>query len=148
MHTVIERELELKLLLAPERSVPVPARFRYLSSDPYAVHVIFHLDSDRPVHWTFARELLLEGVFRPCGRADVRIWPAKSDGRSVICLALSSPSGSALLQAPTCPVALWVERTLRLVPPGAEPDQLGLDEQLGELLASARPVEEEPPDAS
>lgn len=99
-HPVIERELELKLVLSPERSIPVPARLLYLTDDPYAVHITFHTGSSTPVNWTFARELLVEGVFRPCGHGDVRIWPTKVDNKSVLCMALSSPDGDALLEAP------------------------------------------------
>lgn len=75
MHTVVERELELKLVLSPERSIPVPARLSYRTDDPYAVHITFHIGSDHPVSWTFARELLVEGcsgragtVMYGCGR--------------------------------------------------------------------------------
>lgn len=135
MHTVVERELELNLVLSPERSVPVPARLTYRTEDPYAVHVTFHVGSDAPVNWTFARELLVEGVFRPCGHGDVRIWPTKIDSRSVICVALTSPDGDALLEAPSPAVSAWLERTLRAVPPGAEAERLGMDEALAALLA-------------
>ncbi|MER5361069.1 SsgA family sporulation/cell division regulator [Streptomyces sp. NPDC002785] len=135
MHTVVERELELKLVLSPEHSIPVPARLTYHTEDPYAVHVAFHIGSEFPVHWTFARELLVEGVFRPCGEGDVRIWPAKVDRRNVIFVALTSPNGNALLEVPSAAVVTWVERTLRLVPPGTETERLGIDEGLAELLA-------------
>ncbi|MEU6541743.1 SsgA family sporulation/cell division regulator [Streptomyces sp. NPDC046859] len=134
-HTVVERELELRLILSPERSVPVPARLGYRSDDPYAVHVAFHITSTRPVHWTFSRELLVEGVFRQCGHGDVRVWPTKSEGRSVVLMALSSPDGDALLEAPAAQVSAWLERTLRAVPPGSEAEQLGIDDALDELLA-------------
>ncbi|MET9471335.1 SsgA family sporulation/cell division regulator [Streptomyces sp. NPDC002917] len=135
MHTVVERELELKLVLSPERSIPVPARLTYRAEDPYAVHITFHVGSDFPVHWTFARDLLVQGVFRPCGHGDVRIWPTKIQRRSVICVALTSPDGDALLEAPSAAVAAWTERTLRLVPPGTETERLGIDAGLAELLA-------------
>ncbi|WP_028813149.1 SsgA family sporulation/cell division regulator [Streptomyces flavidovirens] len=135
MHTVVERELELDLVLSPERSIPVPARLVYRTDDPYAVHIIFHIGSDSPVHWTFARELLVEGVFRPCGNGDVRIWPARTGSRSVVCVGLTSPDGDALLEAPSPAVSAWLERTLRAVPPGTESGWLGLDEALAELLA-------------
>ncbi|WP_206508074.1 SsgA family sporulation/cell division regulator, partial [Streptomyces chrestomyceticus] len=135
MHTVVERELELGLVLSPDRSIPVPARLTYRSDDPYAVHVTFHIGSDAPVNWTFARELLVEGVFRPCGHGDVRVWPTKVDGRSLVCMALSSPDGEALLEAPAPAVSAWLERTLRVVPPGSEQDHLGLDKGLSALLA-------------
>ncbi|MCG8967308.1 MULTISPECIES: SsgA family sporulation/cell division regulator [Streptomyces] len=136
MHTtVVERELELRLILSPEYGVPVPARLTYLADDPYAVHITFHIDSGHPVHWTFARELLVEGVFRPCGHGDVRVWPSKAEGRSVVLMALSSPDGDALLEAPSAQVSAWLERTLRAVPPGSEGAQLGLDDGLARLLA-------------
>lgn len=134
-HTVVECELELRLILSPERSIPVPARLCYRSDDPYAVHVGFHVTSDTPVHWTFARDLLVEGVFRPCGHGDVRVWPTKVEGRSVVLMALSSPDGDALLEAPVAQVSAWLERTLRVVPPGTEAGRLGIDDALDQLLA-------------
>ncbi|GHC95847.1 sporulation protein SsgA [Streptomyces finlayi] len=137
-HTVVERELELNLVLSPERTIPVPARLVYRTSDPYAVHVTFHIGSDYPVNWTFARELLVDGVFRPCGHGDVRIWPTKVDGRSVVCLALTSPEGDALLEASSPIVSAWLERTLNVVPLGSERGQLGLDDALAELLATSQ----------
>ncbi|MFD8771882.1 SsgA family sporulation/cell division regulator [Streptomyces sp. NPDC059916] len=137
MHTVVERELELRLVLSPERSIPVPARLTYRTDDPYAVHIAFHIGSEHPVNWTFARELLVEGVFRPCGHGDVRVWPTKVDRRSVVLMALSSPDGDALLEAPAAAVSAWLERTLRVVPPGSESERLGIDDGLAELLAPA-----------
>jgi hypothetical protein len=135
MHTVVERELKFKLVLSPERSIPVPARLSYRTDDPYAVHITFHIGSDHPVSWTFARELLVEGVFRLCGHGDVRVWPTKVAGRSVVLMALSSPAGDALLEAPAAQVSAWLERTVRAVPPGSETEQLGIDDGLAELLA-------------
>ncbi|MFD5396176.1 SsgA family sporulation/cell division regulator [Streptomyces sp. NPDC127097] len=137
MHTVVERELELGLVLSPEHSIPVAARLRYRTDDPYAAHVTFHIGSDSPVSWTFARELLIEGVFRPCGDGDVRVWPAKPAGRSLVCIALDSPDGQALLEAPAAAVSAWLERTLRVVPPGSERRHLGLDKGLSALFAMA-----------
>ncbi|MFJ4517132.1 SsgA family sporulation/cell division regulator [Streptomyces sp. NPDC088817] len=134
-HTVVEHELELRMILSPEYDVPVPARLAYRTDDPYAVHIVFHIDSEHPVHWTFARDLLVEGVFRSCGDGDVRVWPSKALGRSVVLLALSAPDGDALLEVPAAQVAAWLERTLRLVPPGSEGGQLGIDDELAGLLA-------------
>ncbi|NGO71184.1 SsgA family sporulation/cell division regulator [Streptomyces boncukensis] len=140
MHTVVERELEMKLVLSPERSAAVPVRLCYRSDDPFAVHVVFHIGSASPVHWTFSRELLVEGVFRPCGQGDVRVWPTKVGSRDVICMALTSPDGDALLEAPSLPVSAWLERTLRVVPPGREREALEIDEGLSALLRSATPT--------
>ena len=73
---------------------------------------------------------------------DVRVWPAKAAGRSVVLIALSSPGGDALLEAPAAPVSAWLERTLRLVPPGSESGRLGLEDGLAALLAPA-PADDE-----
>ncbi|MFE7773171.1 SsgA family sporulation/cell division regulator [Streptomyces sp. NPDC057445] len=137
MDTVVERELELNMVLSPERSVPVPARLTYRTADPYAVHITFHIGSEHPVHWTFARELLVEGVFRPCGNGDVRIWPTKVEGRSVVLLALTSPDGEALLEASAAQLSAWLELTLRAAPPGSEAGQIAFDDELAELLSPA-----------
>ena len=141
MYTLVERELEMNLVLSPERSIAVPAKLAYCSDDPCAVHITFHIGSESPVNWTFARELLIEGAFRPCGHGDVRIWPTKTDGHSVICMSLSSPDGTALLEASSSPVSAWLERTLRLVPPGTEHDQVAtfMDDELNALLAPTTP---------
>ncbi|CAL9292511.1 MULTISPECIES: SsgA family sporulation/cell division regulator [unclassified Streptomyces] len=134
--TTVERELEMKLVLSAEQSVPVPARLTYRTSDPYAVHIVFHIGSENPVYWTFARELLVEGVFRPCGYGDVRIWPSKANGRSVVLMGLSSPDGDALLEAPASQVSAWLEQTLRVVAPGTEAERLGIDDGLAALLSA------------
>jgi hypothetical protein len=134
-HTVVERELRLQLIVSAGRAVPVRARLGYRTADPYAVHIDFHVDSACPVHWAFARDLLVEGMCRPCGQGDVRVWPAQADGHGVVVIALDSPAGEALLEAPAAPVAQWLEHTLRVVPPGSEGDRLGIDEELAGLLA-------------
>lgn len=153
MHTAVERELEIDLVLSPEDSIPVPARLSYRTDDPYAVDITFHVGSQAPVRWTFSRELLMEGVFRPSGHGDVRVWPSHADARSILCIALTSPDGNALLEAPTADVTDWLDRTLQVVPRGAERDELGLDEALDGLLAHAaredsRPLETDPSDES
>ena len=131
----VRQELTVSLVLAPDRSVPVPALLLYRAADPYAVHITFHLGQDSPVTWVFARDLLVEGVFRACGHGDVRVWPTRVEGRSVMCLALSSPAGDALIEAPSGVLASWLERSLRLVPAGREEDALDLDGALAALLA-------------
>jgi hypothetical protein len=130
----VEQELEVQLVLSPDSSVPVPALLGYHEDDPYAVHFTFHLGSDSPVHWVFSRELLIEGVFRACGSGDVRVWPTRTGRRSLVCLALSSPAGDALLEAPAESVADWLEQALRLVPAGREHRALNLDHELAQLL--------------
>lgn len=137
MHTTVERELEVSLVLSPERSTPVAARLTYRTDDPFAVHMDFHLGMSSTVHWVFARELLTEGVFRPCGQGDVRVWPSRAGARTLLCLALSSPDGDVLLEAPAGPVSAWLERTMRVVPPGEEDGEFDLDAALAALLTAS-----------
>ncbi len=137
MHTTVERELEVSLVLSPECSTPVAARLTYRTDDPFAVHMDFHLGTSSTVHWVFARELLTEGVFRPCGQGDVRVWPTRAGARTLLCLALSSPDGDVLLEAPAGPVSAWLERTMRVVPPGEECSEADLNEALAVLLATS-----------
>ncbi|MDQ1006997.1 hypothetical protein QFZ82_001482 [Streptomyces sp. V4I23] len=123
--TVVERELEFELVLgarsAARTPVTVPTRLVYRVSDPYAVHIAFHIDTPDPVSWTFGRDLLIDGVYRPSGEGDVRIWPATvHEERSAICLLLSAPDGNTVLRAPAMALTAWLERTMRLVPPGDE----------------------------
>ena len=65
----------------------------------------------------------------------MRVWPSRSRGQAIVCLALSSPAGDALIEAPAGAVACWLERVLRLVPPGREDAYLDMDGALAALLA-------------
>lgn len=143
MHEVVEYELELTLVLSPDRGVPVPARLVYRANDPFAVQIVFHVGSNAPVRWTFARELMIEGVFRPCGEGDVRIWPVRVGARAVVCMALRSPDGEALLEAPLAAVSGWLERTLHVVPPGREGELLDTEKEFAGLC-TAVPADESP----
>jgi hypothetical protein len=137
MRTMVERELTMKMILSARRYAPVDARLRYATDDPFAVHVAFHSGTERPVHWSFARDLLMEGRFRACGEGDVRVWPGRGVecGRPVVLLALSSPCGDALLEVPAGEVSTWLAHTLRMVPRGREGELLDLDGPLADLLA-------------
>ncbi|MGW2564255.1 SsgA family sporulation/cell division regulator [Streptomyces sp. NPDC001514] len=141
---VVVCELELQLILSAAHSIPVPARLTYRTDDPYAVRIIFHIDSEHSVDWTLARELLMEGVLRPSGHGDIRVWPGKVEGRNVILMALSSPDGDAFLEAPSAQVSAWLERTVRAVPPGTETEHLGIDDGLAALLATPVVVDDLP----
>ncbi|WP_455351601.1 SsgA family sporulation/cell division regulator [Streptomyces sp. SYSU K217416] len=120
-HTTVERDLVCQLVLDAGRIVPVPARLVYRTDDPYAVHFAFHTDTSSPVHWCFARDLLIEGLYHPAGQGDVKIWRGKTPlTAGFVYLLLTAPEGQALLQAPALALSAWLERVLRLVPPGHE----------------------------
>lgn len=137
MQVAVERELEFWLATSPRSGIAVPALLSYRTDDPYAVHFTFHLGSASPVEWNFSRDLLAEGLRRPCGRGDVRLWPTTVGGRAVLYMALASLDGDALLTAPAESVRAWLELTWQVVEPGEECSDEALAAELDAVLASA-----------
>jgi hypothetical protein len=138
MESFVEQQCEMRLVTAPGGGTAVPARLSYSPYDPYAVEVAFGFDQLYPVTWVFARELLAEGLHRPCGQGDVRIWPVRGDGScDMLCLVLSAPGGSAVLEVPSAVVERWLKRTYEMVPTGREAELLDLDVELCGLLGEA-----------
>ncbi|WP_306971829.1 SsgA family sporulation/cell division regulator [Streptomyces canus] len=120
-------ELHLRLVVSSESSLPVPAGLRYDTADPYAVHATFHTGAEETVEWVFARDLLAEGLHRPTGTGDVRVWPSRSHGQGIVCIALGSPEGEALLEAPARALESFLKRTDAAVPPGTEHHHINVD---------------------
>ena len=115
-------------------NVPVPVDLGYDSSDPYAVTVCFQT-GEAPVVWTFARDLLVDGLGEPTGDGDVHVWPSLDDeGHAVVNLELTAPSGDALAELRIDDLADFVDRMHRLVPVGAESGHLDLDAVISALL--------------
>jgi hypothetical protein len=82
--TSVRTELQLRLVVPGTTSLPVRAGLQYDVADPYAVQVTFHTGSGSDgeiVGWTFARQLLTDGVTGPVGEGDVQVWPSTSAGR-------------------------------------------------------------------
>ena len=135
----VSTELELRLVVPGSASLPVVAGLRYDAGDPYAVHVAFHTGvggEGDVVEWTFARQLLTDGVTRPVGEGDVQVWPSHSGGKPVVCLALSSPSGRALFEVPLSELVEFLTQTYAAVPTGSESDFVDLDAELALLMWS------------
>jgi hypothetical protein len=116
----------------PDRSVP--ANLTYAPQDPYAVRIGFHTGSTEIVEWTFARSLLSDGVTHPVGDGDVKVWPMDTGDQSGVCLALSSPSGQALFEAPLPGVVHFLTQTYAVVPTGGESGFVDVDAELAFLL--------------
>jgi hypothetical protein len=139
--TTVTADLQLRLVVPGSTALPVRASMRYDAGDPYAVQVAFYtgpVDSGDPggdvVEWTFARQLLTDGVSAPVGEGDVQVWPSSSGGASVICLALSSPSGKALFEIPLQELIDFLGRTYAAVPTGGESAHVDVDAELALLL--------------
>ena len=89
------------------------------------------------VTWTFARELLAEGLYDPVGDGDVQVWPCLSGaGEAVVIIELCSPTGEAMLQTGSRAIQAFVASTYELVPAGQESSHLSMDALVAQLLAA------------
>ena len=137
--TSVSAQLQLRLVVPGAASLPVRAGLRYDITDPYAVQVAFHTGTGptaqgEVVEWTFARQLLTDGVSAPVGEGDVQVWPSASVGLPVVCLSLSSPSGRALFEVPLPELVDFLGQTYAAVPTGAESEHVDVDSELALLL--------------
>ncbi|MEP7088731.1 MAG: SsgA family sporulation/cell division regulator [Nocardioidaceae bacterium] len=123
-------------LCGPEGgTIPVPVGLSYDSSDPYAATLAFHV-GERTVPWTFARDLLDQGMREPAGDGDVHVWPGLSDhGLAVVSIELCSPDGDALAELRSREVVAFIEHAHDLVGPGEESRHLDLDATIAAILA-------------
>lgn len=131
----VRQRTSLELIDPSGTFAPISATLGYdPQQDPYAVTAGFAV-GECDVVWTFARDLLIEGLREPSGDGDVHVWPAVDDRDvRVVVLELNSPDGSALLQARTAEVERFLDQSLRSVPHGAEGRHLDLDALVHRLL--------------
>ena len=112
------------------------ALFSYDPSDPFAATLTLKA-SPRDVRWTFARDLLIDGLFEPAGEADVFVFPFldPDTGSAVTVLGLRSPGGEFMAQLPQQALQAFVRAMLDSVPVGAESDLIELDRLVDLLVA-------------
>ena len=129
--------MTLHLLVSTGPALPLLARFSYDPGDPYAVRLGLHMTGEEDLHdaevWIFARQLLTDGVFRLAGEGDVQVWPSRSHGVGGVCVALSSPSGSARLEVPGSDLIAFLSATYAAVPAGCETNLIDLDAEIAHL---------------
>lgn len=124
----------MSFLVSEELSFRIPVELRYETCDPYAVRLTFHLPGDAPVTWAFGRELLIDGVGRPCGDGDVRIAPAEVDTLGEVLIRLQVGVDQALFRSSAAPLIAFLDRTDKLVPLGQEGAHADFDAHLEEAL--------------
>ncbi|MFJ5175256.1 SsgA family sporulation/cell division regulator [Streptomyces griseoviridis] len=134
MRESVQAEVMMSFLVSEELSFRIPVELRYETGDPYAVRLTFHLPGDAPVTWTFGRELLIDGVGRPCGEGDVRVEPADCDSLVEVLIRLQVGRDQALFRSSTAPVIAFLDRTDKLVPLGQEGALADFDTHLDEAL--------------
>ena len=134
MRESVQAEVMMSFLVSAELSFRIPVELGYETCDPYAVRLTFHLPGDAPVTWAFGRELLIDGVGRPCGEGDVRVSPAEVDSLSEVLIRLQVGGDQALFRSSTAPLIAFLDRTDKLVPLGQEGALAEFDAHLDEAL--------------
>ena len=148
--TTISAELGLRLVVPQQTIVPLVASMYYSGSDPYAVRMAFHVGTDEPVEWIFARDLLAAGIESRQGEGDVQVWPSPvscaeagdldgigETGGKILNIELSSPFGQAHFEAPARAMSAFLKRTYQIVPPGRESSYIDIETELNDLLRKA-----------
>jgi hypothetical protein len=107
----------------------VTATFSYRVDEPYAVAAAL-VAGDIEIEWTFARDLLFDGLSFPTGEGDVLVAPGTNDQ---VQLTLRSSDGAAGLLCDRTAVQEFVERIYAAVPAGDESGHLDMDELLAQL---------------
>jgi hypothetical protein len=130
----VSTEIVFRLVVSDGPDRAVHANLSFFPHDPYAVRVGFHTGSAEIVEWTFARSLLSDGVTHPVGDGDVQVWPTDNAEQAGVCVALSSPSGRALFEAPLPRVVAFLTQTYAVVPNGSESGFVDVDAELASLL--------------
>jgi hypothetical protein len=106
-------------------------------ADPYAVRLVVGADGEPGVTWSFARDLLAEGLYDPTGDGDVLVWPClATNGKAVVVIELRSPHGMAMLQTPSRAVQRFVEAVYEAVPAGSESTRIDVDSLVAHLLSA------------
>jgi len=130
----ISTALTLSLVVPGDEPLPVDATLEYDITDPFAIHLVIAA-GEGLVRWSFARDLLIEGVKAPAGEGDVRIVPVGGRSERRVRIVLTSPDGAATLEAPLAEMVEFLTATYAAVPSGSESDLLDVDALVAQLLA-------------
>lgn len=129
----VTRTIEANMV-APEDDRVYDAKFRYSTSDPWAVAVDFWFAGQFQTTWVFGRQLLTDGLLAQSGEGDVRIGPCPED-TDVITIVLQSPSGRAEFMLDGYSIGEWLDWTYDEVPAGYEDFLLDFDAELRKMIA-------------
>jgi hypothetical protein len=140
--TTVSAELGLRLVVPQQTIVPLVASLYYSGNDPYAIRMAFHVGTDEPVEWIFARDLLAAGIESRQGEGDVQVWPSEptddeGSGEMVLNIELSSPFGQAHFEAPAEAMSAFLRKTYQVVPAGKESGFVDIEAELNDLLRQA-----------
>jgi hypothetical protein len=136
--SAVTRFVSVELIDVAGTSALGTAELHYDPTDPYAVRATI-LTGVSEVTWTFGRDLLIEGTYRPSGDGDVHVSPSvNQDGRAVVLVELHAGGAMGLVQAGARAVQSFVDAMIEAVRPGTECEHLDVDASLEALLVAGR----------
>lgn len=136
---IVTERVDLDFVDEDGHSAALESEMVYDQRDPFAMSMVFK--TLPPVTWTFARDLLMAGMYEPSGDGDVHIWPCLSnDGEAIVIFEFSSPDGQVLVQASLRQCTAFIARIQECVPLGEEGQYLNLDATISQLLGDAPDV--------
>jgi Streptomyces sporulation and cell division protein, SsgA len=125
--------IHAELVSLYDGSTPVRSRWSYRADQPFTVVAAFQTDRNRWVEWTFARDLLVEGMRAAAGMGDVRLHPETDGGLDLLVVEIESPEGYAKLELDHESVSDFIEATTDLVPLGEESEHFDVDALIDEI---------------
>ena len=133
---VIESQVTLEAFNETASRIQMEGLFSYDPADPFAVTLVLKA-YPCDVRWTFARDLLIDGLSEPAGSGDVVVYPFldAETGSAVNVLELRSPDGEFMAQMSQQALHSFVDVMLDSVPLGAESQLLDLDRLAALLVA-------------
>ncbi len=133
---IVTETIELEFVDPQGEATSIDADLVFDPADPYAITMVFQTGVQE-VLWTFGRDLLVEGRYKPAGDGDVHVWPClSSQGCAVVIIELCSPEGELLVQTSTRVVSHFVTAMLASVPEGEESAFVDFDDELASLLSA------------
>jgi Streptomyces sporulation and cell division protein, SsgA len=108
----------------------------YDAADPYAVRLAVST-GDAPGTWAIGRDLLSEGMTRPVGEGEARIWTSPFGPRQVVWIRFTRQPWTALIELAMEDLTEFVDQTYKLVPAGSEPLFIDVDSLIDGLIRDA-----------
>ncbi|MBV9485539.1 MAG: SsgA family sporulation/cell division regulator [Frankiaceae bacterium] len=112
----------------------VQAELRYDPSDPLAVSLAIGVECEEPVVWTFARDLLADGVNHASGMGDITVEPVVDSGAVREIRITLATDCLATMIAPRDRVVEFLVESFTAVPSGTEMDRVDLDAEIASLM--------------
>jgi hypothetical protein len=134
--SVIRRTVCADLVRGKGDRRPVVIELSYDPDEPYAVRLAVST-GDAPAAWVVGRDLLAEGLTRPVGEGEARVWPSPFGMHPVVWIRFGGQQRMALVELVLEDLAKFVDLTYNLVPTGSEPLFVDVDGLIRDLMRDA-----------